>query len=231
MPLQSETILELLAGVDWFGSLTPEELQELTIRAEAVRWETGDVVFEEGDPGDHCYVIESGAVRVLRRLPDGQRVTLAVLERGSVFGELALLGAERRSATIQAIEPTVGVGLATHDVMAILRRDVEAALSVAAGLADRLRAANERLFDYALETVPGQVAAVLLAGVEARQEQGAGERDVELVGSAADVARLVGAPRESVTRVMHVLENQGIITMRRGKTTVHDPAALSAYLG
>ena len=229
--LQSDTVVALLAGHEWFASLTREELEKLAGRAETVYWEPGAILFEEGERGDDCFVIHSGAVKVLRRVPDGRRITLARLGPGSVVGELALFNGEHRSATVEAIEGTLAVALGGDDVMSILRADPEAAISVAVGLADRLRAANERMFEHALATVNGRVAATLLGQVEARQAQGAGDRDVEVVGSPIDVARLAGASRESVTRVMHWLENEGVISLKRGKTVVHDPAALSRYLG
>jgi len=224
-------VIALLAGHEWFASLTEAELGDLAGGAETVSWEPGAIVFEEGERGDNCFVLHSGAVKVLRRFPDGRRITLARLGPGSVVGELALFNGERRSATVEALEQTLAVGLNGDDVMSILRADPEAAISVAVGLADRLRAANERMFEHALATVTGRVAATLLGQVEARQAQGAGDSDVELVGSAVDVARLAGAPRESATRVMHWLENEGVISMKRGKTVVHEPAALSRYLG
>jgi CRP/FNR family transcriptional regulator len=229
--LQDETVVALLAGHEWFASLTDGELAGLASKAETVYWETGTVVFEEGDRGDVCYVLHSGSVKVVRRFGDGRRITLARLGPGSVVGELALFNGERRSATIETVEPTLAIALGGEDVMSILRRDPEAAISVAIGLADRLRAANERMFEHALATTTGRVAATLLGQVEARQAQGAGDRDVELVGSAIDIARLAGAPRESATRVLHWLENEGVISLKRGKTVVHDPAALSRYLG
>jgi CRP/FNR family transcriptional regulator len=229
--LQTETVVALLAGHEWFASLTDTELGGLAEKSETVYWEPGTVVFEEGERGNACYVLHSGAVKILRRFPDGRRITLARLGPGSVVGELALFDGERRSATVEAVEPTLAVALAGEDVLDLLKTDPEAAISVAVGLADRLRAANERMFEHALATVNGRVAATLLGQVEARQAQGAGDRNVEVVGSAVDVARLAGAPREQVTRVMHWLENEGVITMKRGKTIVHDPAALSRYLG
>ena len=229
--LQNDTVVALLAGHEWFAGLDDAELAGLAEKAETVYWEQGDVVFEEGERGNECFVLHSGAVKILRRFPDGRRITLARLGPGSVVGELALFNGERRSATVEALEPTLAVSLAGDDVMGILRRDPEAAISVAVGLADRLRAANERMFEHALATVTGRVAATLLGQVEARQAQGAGDRDVALVGTPVDIARLAGAPREQATRVLHWLENEGVISLKRGKTVVHDPAALSRHLG
>ena len=223
-------MIERLGTLDWFSSLTDEKLEALASKADTVRWEADEAVFEEGDVGSCCYVLHSGAVKVMRSLPDGRRITLSRMGPGSVFGELALFNGERRSASVVALEFSSAIALAAEDVMEILRTDAEATLRVAVGLADRLRATNEQLLEYALATTSGRVVATLLAQVEARQAQGAGDHDVEVVGTATDIARLAGSPRESVVRVMHWLENEGVISMKRGKTIVHDPSALSENL-
>jgi CRP/FNR family transcriptional regulator, cyclic AMP receptor protein len=228
--LEHDTIVALLDTVDWFSSLSTGELEGLARLAQTVQWDEGEIVFEEGDLGDKCYVVHSGRVKVLRRFPDGRRITLARLGPGGIFGELALFNGERRSATVQASEPTVGIALDTEPVMAILRSDPEAALSVAVMLAERLRATNERLFESSVSSVSGRVIATLLSQVEARQQQGAGDHDVEIVGAPIDIARLAGADRESATRVLYWLENEGILALKRGKVLVRDVIALSKQL-
>lgn len=228
--LQQETVVSLIAAHEWFSSIANEDLDRLAATADTVEWEPGTVVFEEGDVGEHCYLLHSGSVKVLHLFPDGRRATLARLGPGHIVGELALFNSGRRSATVEAVESTLAVRLGGTEVMAVLRRDADAALSVVTGLAARLRESNERVLEHALSTVTGRVVATLLGQVEARQAQGAGERDVEVLGSAVDVARLAGAPRESATRTLHWLENEGVITLKRGKTIVHDPAALGRYL-
>jgi CRP/FNR family transcriptional regulator, cyclic AMP receptor protein len=229
--LQTDTIVALLDSIDWFASLTREEIEELAASARTFQWNTGQIVFEEGDRGDSCYILHTGSVKVLRRFPDARRITLARLGPGSIFGELAIFNGERRSATIQVVEPAVAIALDAERVMAILRSDPEAALSVTVTLADRLRATNERLFEYSVSSASGRIVATLLSQVEARQQHGkAGDVDVEIVGSVVDIARLAGTPRESATRVMHWLENEGLITIRRGRVTVHDVVALSNQL-
>jgi len=229
--LQTDTIVSLLDSVDWFASLTREEIEELAKSARTHQWEAGHIVFEEGDRGDCCFVLHTGSVKVLRRFPDGRRITLARLGPRNIFGELAIFNGERRSATIQVAEPAVAIALDADRVMGLLRSDAEAALSVMVSLADRLRATNERLFEYSVSSASGRIIATLLSQVEARQQHdGVGDRDVELVGSVVDIARLAGTARESATRVMHWLENEGLITIRRGRVTVHDVIGLSNQL-
>jgi CRP/FNR family transcriptional regulator, cyclic AMP receptor protein len=230
--LQHDTVVALLDSVDWFSSLAKDEIEELAKSAKTVHWDLGDIVFEEGDRGDCCYIIHTGSVKVLRRFPDGRRLTLARLSAGNIFGELALFNGERRSATIQAAEPSVAIALGQDRVMAILRSDPEAALSVVTSLADRLRATNQRLFESSVSSSSGRIIATLLGQVEARQQSGAatGDKDVEVVGSIIDIARLAGAQRESASRVMYWLENEGLISIKRGRVIIHDVAALTTQL-
>jgi CRP/FNR family transcriptional regulator len=228
--LARDTVVNLLGGLDWLGSLSGEEIERLADAADAVQWEAGDTVFREGELGDSCYVVYQGEVKVVRRLADGRRISLARLGPGALFGELALFAGERRSATVQAVAPTTAIVLAAMDVMNILRASPEASLGMAITLANRLRTTNERLLEYALASTSGRVVATLLSQVEARQSIEPGHHEVEVIGSAADVAKLAGASRESALRVLHSLENDGLISIKRGRMIVHDPEALRDYL-
>src|SRR5437016_612524 len=88
--LSHATVVELLEGIEWLGSLSSPEITDLATRAETVEWDNGETIFEEGDLGHSCYIVHHGSVRVIRRFPDGRRITLARLGGGDVFGELAL---------------------------------------------------------------------------------------------------------------------------------------------
>src|SRR4051794_17616621 len=92
--LSHATVAELLEGLEWLGSLSSSEITGLAGRAETVEWADGDTVFEEGELGHCCYIIHHGTVRVIRRFPDGRRITLARMSAGEVFGELALFAGE-----------------------------------------------------------------------------------------------------------------------------------------
>jgi CRP-like cAMP-binding protein len=94
-----------------------------------------------------------------------------------------------------------------------------------------LQKAEDRLFATSTSTVNGRILAALLAQVEARQARHPGEGDVELVGSPTDLARLAGAPKDAATRLLHWLENEGVISLKRGRIIVRSPAALRGHLG
>jgi CRP/FNR family transcriptional regulator, cyclic AMP receptor protein len=231
VPIAHATIVDLLAGLDLFASLSDEELDELANKVDTVQWDPATTVFSEGDPGDLCYVIDSGLVKLTRRLVDGSPITLAQVGQGGIVGELALFASDRRSATMVAVEPTTAIAMSREDLMDILENNAAAAISMAVHVAGLLERADQRLFATSTSTVNGRILATLLAQVEARQARHPGEENVELVGSPTDLARLAGTPKDAASRLLHWLENEGIITLKRGRIIVRSPAALREQLG
>ena len=228
--MKGEETAHLLSQVPIFSGLESRELDELAQVAVPRSYERGEMVFREGDTGDTCYIIRSGSVSVSRKHPDGRTITLAELRPGAMFGELAMWGGETRSATVEALEPTQVVALLAGDVQRLLHDHSEIAVKMLAAVADRLRTANERLAQQSFQTVAGRVASALLSQVRARQAEGAGERDVLIEATQAEIAQLAGSSRESASRFLATLERAGLVTLGRGKVTVHDPGALGNYI-
>jgi CRP/FNR family transcriptional regulator, cyclic AMP receptor protein len=228
--MKAEETADLLGRVPLFAGLSQEEREQLAAVAVPRRYEPGQIIFREGDTGDTSYVIRDGGVRVMRNHSDGRTITLAELRSGHIFGELAMLDSETRSATVQAIERTSAIAILAGDLRRLLSKHPEIALKMLAGFAARLRAANERISSQSFQTVPSRVASVLLRQVETLQAEGAGERDVLVRATRADLAQLAGTSRESASRFLASLERSGVVTAGRGKVTVHDPAALRNYI-
>jgi CRP/FNR family transcriptional regulator, cyclic AMP receptor protein len=229
MPTRMETA-RLLAEVEVFAGLEERELEELARVGVPRTWERGHVIFREGDPGDTCFVIEAGAVFLTRQHADGRAIALAELRAGSMFGELALFGGERRSATAETMEATRAVALLGPDVQRLVRTHSDLALKMLASMAARVRNTNERLLQQSFQTVPGRVASALLAQVIARQAEGAGDRDVLVLETQTEIANLAGSSRESASRFLATLERDGVVTLGRGKVTVHEPERLRNYI-
>ncbi len=221
----------LIGEVAWLRALGQQTRERLVAAATTLTWPTGTVVCRQDDEDRTCFVLGTGAMRVSRSLPDGRAVTLAHLDPPCVFGELALLGAGRRNATVSALSDSSGIALQADDVMAALRSEPEAALAVAVDVARRLSTADERLLRYAMGTAAGGVSATLLAWLQARRDDGATGADIEVVGGVGDVARTAGIPRRAALRFMNHLELEGTISTRGGRTVIHDPDALARYLG
>jgi CRP/FNR family transcriptional regulator len=201
----------LLAHTEVFGDLEERELDEVAQVAVPRHWQKGEVIFREGDVGDTCYLLRSGAVVLTREHQDGRMVALAELRAGMLFGELAMFRGETRSATAEAIEPA-------------------SAVKLLASLAERVSRTNERLLQQSFQTVAGRVASALLAQTISRQAEGAPQEDVLIRSTQAEIAHLAGTSRESASRFLATLERAGIVTLGRGKVTVHDPGRLRNYI-
>ncbi len=225
-----EDTIALLARVPTFEALGPEELSHVAEVAVPRAWETGQVVFREGDASDTCYVVRHGHARAIREHADGRTITLANFGPGDIFGELAMFEDENRSATIETLDAVEAVAILGADMRRLMREHPGIAVGVVISLGRRLRAMNERVASQSFQTVQSRVATVLTQLVAEAQEEGAGEREVLVVATQADVAKLAGSSRESASRFLAVLERAGVIEQGRGKLTVHDPSALERYV-
>jgi CRP/FNR family transcriptional regulator, cyclic AMP receptor protein len=230
MPASAEDTAALLTRVPVFDELGPDDLRRVADLSVPRRFEAGEIVFREGDDSDTCYVVHSGHARALREHPDGRQITLATFGPGDIFGELAMFDDERRSATVEATDALEVLGILGGDMRRLLRRHPDMAVMMVISLGRRLRAANERLARQSFQTVQSRVAAVLAQLVDQARAEGAGERDVTVIATQADVAKLAGSSRESASRFLAVLERAGVITQGRGRLTVHEPSALQGYV-
>src|SRR4051812_7675114 len=95
----------LLERSPMFAGLSSAELDELAKVAVPRTYEAGQVIFREGDDGDTCFVVRSGAVKITRE-HGGRTIALAELRAGDMFGELSMFGGEVRLASAQALEQT-----------------------------------------------------------------------------------------------------------------------------
>lgn len=221
---------ELLRRVPVFSSLREDDLARVAEVAVPRRLSADEVVFREGDESDTCYIVRSGRARAVRAHADGRSLTLAHFGPGDIFGELAMFDDERRSATVETLEDTEVIAILGGDMRRLLREHPEIAIKLLAALGRRLRETNERLARQSFQTVQSRVAAVLAELVDAARQQGAGEHDVLITQTQAELAALAGSSRESASRFLAGLERAGIITQGRGKLVVHDASALERYV-
>jgi CRP-like cAMP-binding protein len=230
MAASTDDTADLLARVPVFETLAREELEQVAQVAVPRSFARGEVVFREGDESDTCYVVRSGHARAVRAHQDGRTITLASFGPGDIFGELAMFDDERRSATVEATDQVQAVAVLGADMRRLLQEHSELAVKLVISLGRRLRAANERLASQSFQTVQSRVAGVLSQLVIQAQAEGAGEREVLLTITQADIAQLAGSSRESASRFLAVLERAGAVTQGRGKLTVHDPTVLERYV-
>jgi CRP-like cAMP-binding protein len=230
MSAGDEETAGLLARVPVFATLSPEDLRQVAAVAVPRQYEAGQVVFREGDSSDTCYIVRDGHARAIREHFDGRSITLANFGPGEIFGELAMFDDEQRSATVEALDELEAIAILGRDMRRIMRDHPDIAVKLVVSLGRRLRETNEQLARRSFQTVQSRVASVLSRLVEDARLEGAGERDVLITATQADLAKLAGSSRESASRFLAVLERAGVIEQGRGRLIVHDPAALENYV-
>jgi CRP/FNR family transcriptional regulator len=216
--------------VPLFADLEEDELKNFSRVAVGRAFPAGTRVFHEGDHSDACYIVREGNFRVTREHSDGRAITLATLGPGDIFGELAMLDGEVRSASVEALTDGELLALPAGEVRALLTRHPEITVKLNAALVRRLRAANERISRQSFQTVPSRVAGVLSQLVAEESPQGREGGEVTIHMNQADLAQLAGTSRESVSRFLADLERSGIVRPGRGRVTVLEPEKLRNYI-
>jgi CRP/FNR family transcriptional regulator len=233
VPEADQTAVELLKSVTLFADLEEGELERFSQVAVPRSFPAGTRVFHEGDDSDACYIVKQGSFRVTREHSDGRAITLATLGPGEIFGELAMLDGDQRSASAEALTEGELLALPANDVRALLARHPEISLKLVAGLVRRLRAANVRLSRQSFQTVPSRVAGILVQ-LSREAQDGSGEGDateeVTINLNQTDLAQLAGTSRESVSRFLAELERAGVVRSGRGRVTVLEPDKLRNYI-
>ncbi|TBH21327.1 Crp/Fnr family transcriptional regulator [Thermus thermamylovorans] len=208
-----------MSGSPLFLDLNLEEARLARSYFTPLAYPRGKPIFHQGDLGQSLYLVEWGRVRLYRTHLGGQEKTLGFLGPGGVFGEMSLLDASERSASAVAEEDTLLLALYREPYLGLIRRLPLVAHNLARILAHRLREANLELDLLAFEEAQSRVAYALLKLLR----QGYGPR---LRLRHQDLAALAGASRETVTRVLHQLKDQGVLRLAPGEVEVADAKLL-----
>jgi len=226
--LSAENV-ELLGRVPLFAELSASELERIAAVAVPRSYPRGVRVFHEGDNSDACYIVRSGDLRVTREHSDGRAIALATLASGDIFGELAMLDGEARSASVETLSDAELLALPAADVRRMLNEHPTISVKLVVALTRRLRETNERVARQSFQTVPSRVAGVL-AQLIAEEALPEGREGVTVRMTQADLAQLAGTSRESVSRFLATLERAGVVQVGRGRVTVVQPRRLRSYI-
>jgi CRP/FNR family transcriptional regulator/CRP/FNR family cyclic AMP-dependent transcriptional regulator len=220
----------LLAKSQLFGELSDQDRQRIVESCSRRRYSARQVVFNQGDPGREMFIVVSGQLKVSVTSLEGKELSFFIFHESDIFGELALLDGERRSATVTAIGACELLVLHHDNFKRLLREHQVIGLKLLSVLAGRVRATTSLYENSVFIEIPGRLASKLL---ELAQEHGVEEEGGIQIGlklSQYELGTLINATRESVNKQLKSWESQGIIELRRGKIFLADPQVLEALV-
>ena len=212
----------VLKAVPLFASFPEDQLRMLTSVITRRSLPRSTTVMASGDPTDSLYIVLSGRLKVMMSDAEGKEVILSILGPGEFFGEMGLIDDAPRSASVVSIEACELLSIAKRDFKKCLAENFDMAMAVMRGLVRRLREADRKIGSLALLDVYGRVARLLLD----MSENVDGEKIVTKRLPKQDIAKMIGASREMVSRVMKDLQMGGYIEMRGSNIVLRDSIVL-----
>jgi CRP/FNR family cyclic AMP-dependent transcriptional regulator len=208
----------LLRNVPLFSALPEQQLALLTSVVSRKSFPRGATIIAKDDVTESLYVVISGRLKVMMSDEEGREVILAILGPNEFFGEMGLLDDSPRSASVVALEACEMLSLSKRDFKKCLAENFEMTMTVMRGLVKRLREADQKIGSLALMDVYGRVARLLLEMAETVN----GQKVVTRKLAKQDIAKMIGASREMVSRVMKDLQAGGYIEVRPGSIFLHE---------
>ena len=206
----------VLKSVPLFSLFSDEQLASLVPALQHRSFAKNACIIRAGETSDSLYIILSGRARVLIDDGQGREVILNVLGPNEFFGEMSLVDAQPRSATVEALDPCEVLFISKAAFMKCLKGNFDAAMLMLKSVVGRLREADRKIASLALMDVYGRVARLLME--YARSIDG---RWIVEPGS-EQISRMVGASREMVSRVLKDLREKGLIVREKRKIIVID---------
>ena len=205
---------DLLADVDLFADLTPQELLHLADASTVENLRRGDVLFHEDDPGDTVYIVIEGRIAIAKRSIDGRESVMALMEAGDLFGEMGLF-VPGRSAEARALEPSQVLAIGYDPVRQVYENRPELLWGVVALLVGRLVTMDVALADSVFLDVTSRTAKRLV-------EMAAGADEFTLPVTQEELAAMVGASRERVNKAIASFVRLGWIEQSERRYRITD---------
>jgi len=220
----------LLRDIEIFQDLTEAEVDALGEKMPLKNVAAKTVLYTPEEPTEVLFLIKKGRVRLFRLSADGRTVTTAILEKGTFFGQLALLGQQLYGNFAEALTDCVICFISRADAKTYLIGDARIAYRVIETLGRRMLEIEQRLADAALKHVPARVASLLLQIAEKQVREGGANHPatdaIEINFTHEELAQLLGIHRETISRTLKEFSRLDLIRLGRGRIALLDAKGL-----
>jgi len=214
-----------------FNRLTHSQLGEICQDILERRFEPGEIIFHEGDPGEVVYLLKAGQVRIFVSGLDGSETSVMLIgQPGQVFGELAVIDGLPRSATAVSLNAVSLYTLSREAFTRHAQRIPQFSLNFLQELSHRLRYNTQQVDSLASLGVPQRLARKLLELAQAYGQIRPDGIFINLTLTQTDLASLIGATRESTNKSLRDFRRHQWIQLRQGHITILNQQALQAQI-
>jgi CRP/FNR family cyclic AMP-dependent transcriptional regulator len=209
----------ILNSINIFSELSDEECKALQKFFKPRKYLKNSMIILEEEYGDLVFVVQSGTIKITRVNDEGKEVILALLGPGEIFGELAILDGEARSANALAQENCELMAINKEDFLDILKNNFSVSFNVMCELAKRLRKSDQQIEALSLSDAEHRIGVSLLNLAEDMGVIRKGKVTIQNLPFQQDIANMAGTSRETVSRVLKILENKSMIS-KEGHTLI-----------
>jgi CRP/FNR family cyclic AMP-dependent transcriptional regulator len=221
--LDIESKIQFLKRVPIFGGVDDDNLTKVAHITSEKNYSKKNIVFHEGDYGDALYIIKNGRIKIAKVAIDGREKTLTILKAGDFFGEMAIFDDMPRSATAEAMDHDVKLlSISKNDFEQLIMSTPSIAIRIMKDLTRRIRQVNEQVQDLAFKDVHGRVASTIFNLLKTEKEVSKNPKVSQLKMTHQDLANMVGSSRETVTRALNRLQDEGVISISHQQISVLD---------
>jgi CRP/FNR family cyclic AMP-dependent transcriptional regulator len=222
MPAQFALNAQILKSVPLFSSFNDAHLNMLLTCVQHRSYPRGSFILRAGEETDALYIILSGRAKVLIPDEEGHEVILTVMGPQEFFGEMGLLDDLPRSASVETLESCEMLRLSKAGFINVLKDNFELAMMIIRNLVRRMRDADRKIESLALIDVYGRVARLLIEMAQNVE----GKWIVEHAPPKQEIARMIGASREMVSRVVKDLHKKGLIRAEKRRIHILDKLSM-----
>lgn len=219
-----------LQMIDIFRDLGHDEVEQLGKHTPMRRVPAGTIFYSPEQSTEVLFILKEGRVRLYHLSPSGRDLTLAILEEGTIFGEMSFVGQQLQSSFAQAVTPCLLCLMSREDVKTHLLGDTRIAYRLLETMGQRLLATENRLSDIAFRHAPDRVATQLLT-LPRQSRNWLGRATLpEVRCTHEELASLVGVYRETVTKILNDFSQRQLIELKRGRIVLRDIDGLTRLL-
>lgn len=220
-----------LKSCELFAKLPPEQIARLETCSRSRRFAVRSLVYLPNQEADSVFLLTSGLVKICHVTPDGKQSTLAFIEPGELFGELALLDSSQRDEYVEVVSAATVVMIPAAEMIELMSQVPQLAVGITKLIGLRRQRIQRRLCNLLFQSNRDRLTHLLLdLADQFGVAQGEGVR-LRLKLSHQELANLIGSTRESVTIVLGQLRLEGYVDMGRRQITILRPHDLAASVG